>query len=177
MNSKLAIFDRDPAPDLLHNMSVPPKTVVRYEGLAGLFRESGFGGSGVGAIKFRNAGVYGSTVGFQLPARFPVEDAAAICAALGHPKEPDPDAALVALIETRARELSLPDGCVVSSRTDSRAVSQADVLSTLAVLTKCSLRVWLRAKTPNLTVLRSRRDVTLLVPPTYIECHRRELTP
>ncbi len=168
---------RDPGTNLLHNMSVPPKTVVRYAGLTGLFQEAGFGGSGVGQVKFRSTGVYGSSRRFHLPAAFPVESAAEILAALGHPSGPDPETVLVALIESRARTLSLPDGCVVVSRPDRGPVEPCDRLSALAVLTKCSSRVWLRAKTPNLTSLRGRRDVTLLIPPTFPGATQPELTP
>jgi len=177
MSAIPALFDRDPPPRLLHNMSVPPKTVVRYEGLTGLFREAGFGGSGVGSIKFRSAGVYGSPLRFRLPATFPVDSAARIWTALGHAPDADPEAALAALIESRARTLSLPNGCVVVPRSADDPAQHGDVLSALAVLTKCSGRVWLRAKTPNLTALRGRRDVTLLVPPTFLGPTQTEPTP
>ncbi len=177
MSRTFGIFDRDPAPGLLHNMSVPPKTVVRYAGLTGLFQEAGFGGSGVGQIKFRSTGVYGSSLRFHLPAAFPVESAAEIWAALGHAPNPDPETALIALIETRSRILSVPDGCVVVARPDAGPTTPGDLLSALAVLTKCSSRVWLRAKTPNLTALCGRRDVTLLIPPTFPGSTQPEPTP
>jgi hypothetical protein len=157
----------DPAPSLAHNMSVPPKTVVRYQGLDSLCGYIGFGGSGVGMLKYSSAGPHGFKVRFRLPPDFEVGDAARIWAALGHGAVPDPDAALVALIEDRARDLPLPDACAVTPRTGRRMPFAGDVLAALAILTKCSARVWLRSKTPNLTTLHGRRDVTLLIPPTY----------
>ena len=55
---------------LLHNMSSPPKTVVKYAGLEGLTKQSGPGGSGVTGIKYMNPKVFGQAVRFLLPKEF-----------------------------------------------------------------------------------------------------------
>ena len=40
---------------LLHNMSTPPKTVLKYSGLPNPASTSGPGGSGVAGISYRSA--------------------------------------------------------------------------------------------------------------------------
>ena len=68
---------------LLHNMSAPPKSVIKYTGLAGLATKRGFGGSGVGTLKFTHENVYGSFIAFRLPKGMRVRSAALILERLG----------------------------------------------------------------------------------------------
>jgi hypothetical protein len=76
---------------------------------------------------------------------------------------------LLRLIETRARELSLPDGAVVIPVREHHLEIYTDLLSVLAVLTKCSASVWLRAKSPRISALKVRREVSLLIPPSFAQ--------
>jgi hypothetical protein len=71
------------------------------------------------------------------------------------------------LIGRRAEELPLPDCCVVLPPAATHRVVWPDLLSALAVLTKCSNAIWLRAKAPSLQAGLQRRDVSLLVPPSF----------
>ena len=98
---------------LLHNMSAPPKSVIKYTGLAGLATRIGFGGSGVGALKFAHENVYGSFIAFRLPKGMRVRSAALILKRLGKEAGSDAEETLLELIESRVTELPLPDGCVV----------------------------------------------------------------
>ena len=59
---------------LLHNMSAPPKTVVKYAGLEGLAKQSGPGGSGVTGLKYTNPVINGLAVRFVLPTEFIGQD-------------------------------------------------------------------------------------------------------
>lgn len=162
---------------LLHNMSVPPKTVVRYEGLSDLLRNQGFGGSGGGSIKYRNPAIHGTRLRVELPEAFPVGSAEEILAALGCEPVEDPESVLAGMIEARAATARLPDGCLVSTRSEGGRMLTGTPLGALAILTKCSERVWLRSKTPNLAALQNRRAVTLLVPPTYVDTPAAEPQP
>ena len=108
MNRSLA---GDPSA-LLHNMSAPPKSVVRYSGLSGLAQQSGPGGSGVTSLRYSNAGQHGLCVRFELAAHLPLDNPTEILASLGlaHEGTSSDSAArhLVQLINRRAAEL-----CVV----------------------------------------------------------------
>jgi hypothetical protein len=44
-----------------------------------------------------------------------------------------------------------------------------DPLAAIAALTKCTDTVWLRGKAPTLINLTQRRNVSLLVPPDFLE--------
>lgn len=157
----------DIATAIIHNMSVPPKSIVRYAGLSGLATQLGPGGSGVCAMKYAGKGVFGSRVLVTLPDWVTADDPAALLRELGIVPEADPLAQLEALIERRAGELPLPDGCLVMAAGRDGHCLWPDALSALAVLTKCSEFVWLRDKTPNIHGLKERRSVSLVVPPGF----------
>lgn len=170
----------DPAP-LLHNMSAPPKTVVTYTGLSGLAKQSGPGGSGTSAVAVRGADVFGLPLCFALPAAFTADTPEAVLAEVYaqaqsreagdmHDRAVLPiDTTLERLIDARAAELPLPDGCLVVPADDTHAMPWPDLLAALAVLAKCSDTVWLRAKTPSLTAALARRRASLLVPPRFAQ--------
>jgi hypothetical protein len=80
-----------------------------------------------------------------------------------------PEKNIFRLIEARARELSLPEGAVVIPVREHHLEIYTDLLSVLAVLTKCSASVWLRAKMPRLSAIKTRREVSLLIPPSFTE--------
>ncbi|MSP46894.1 MAG: hypothetical protein EXQ83_13855 [Xanthobacteraceae bacterium] len=145
---------------LLHNMSAPPKSVVKYAGLAD------FAG-GAGSNPDRN-GVFGRPVRFVLPAGTSRVGAPGILRLLGIKPGRYPGQQLCALIDERARELPLPDGCAVVPFASGHRIIWADILSTLAVLTKCSDAIWLRTKSPAIQAGLHRRGVSLLVPPLFV---------
>ncbi len=152
---------------LLHNMSAPPKSVVKYSGLAELGTPSGPGGSSVCGVRFKEAGIFGTPVRFVLPPGFEGKSPGEILRRLGIDGESDPERRLAAMIDARADELPLPDGCAVIPVADAHRLLWPDALSALAVLAKCSDSVWLRAKTPALSAALMRRRATLLVPPIF----------
>lgn len=160
-------------PGLLHNMSAPPKSVVRYSGLSGLAQQSGPGGSGVTALRYSNAGQHGSCVRFELAAHLNLDSPIEILASLGLAQVSTTAASaarqLVQLINQRADELPLPEGCAVVKSLQSHETFWPDSLAALAVLTKCTDTVWLRAKTPTLSRLVGSRCVSLLIPPGFID--------
>jgi len=159
----------DPSPSLLHNMSAPPKTTVTWQGLSGLMGQLGPGGSGVCSLKYTpGSGAYGLAVCFALPDDITRLSAASLLERLGQPTGGSAEKTLLAHIEARATALPLPDGCVAVGKVAGAVTPWSDLLSVLAVLTKCSEAVWLRAKKPSLSSLARRRAVTLLVPPMFV---------
>lgn len=167
----------DDSSALLHNMSAPPKSVVRYSGLSGLAQQSGPGGSGVTSLRYSNAGQHGSCVRFALAAHLNLDSPTEILASLGLAQEStSADSAarqLVQLINQRAAELPLPEGCAVAKSLQSHETLWPDPLAALAVLTKCTDTVWLRAKTPTFSKLTGQRYVSLLIPPGFIDAIRK----
>ncbi len=152
---------------LLHNMSAPPKSIVKYSGLADLEITPGPGGSGVPVKRPSSTGIFGTPVRFALPSGLAGKSPSAILRLLGVDPRPDPEQKLAALVNARAEELPLPGGCVVIPSRDEHRVIWADALSVLAVLAKCSDSIWLRAKTPAFNAALLRRSATLLVPPLF----------
>lgn len=167
---------RDASP-LLHNMSAPPKSVVRYSGLSGLAKQTGPGGSGVTSLSYSNSKHYGTCIRFELPPRFKLDSPVEVLAGLGiGSKKASADLAtrhLLELINQRASDLPLPEGCAVVKSQPSHETIWHDPLSALAVLTKCTDTVWLRAKTPMLAKLSTQRSVSLLIPPSFIDSIRK----
>ncbi|NBT72385.1 MAG: hypothetical protein EBT36_13675 [Betaproteobacteria bacterium] len=68
---------------LLHNMSAPPKSVVRYSGLSGLIQQRGPGGTGITSLRYRNGQQHGEAVRFELPVHFNAGSPADILCSLG----------------------------------------------------------------------------------------------
>ena len=155
---------------LLHNMSAPPKTVVKYAGLEGLAKQSGPGGSGVTGLKYSNPVVNGLAIRFVLPTEFIGQDPEKILRLLKIDRSDQfstAESQLVALINHRADELPLPEGCAVMAVNDSHGVIWPDALSALAILTKCTDSIWLRSKTPSLASIKGKPSLSLLVPPLF----------
>jgi len=153
--------------ELLHNMSSPPRTVIKYAGLSGLATKSGFGGSGVGSVQYAHDNVFGSFVAFRLPKEMRVRSATLILKRLDREVGPDAEKTLLGLIERRAMELPLPDGCVVKPCNRSHPCPWPDPLAALAIITKSSANVWLRSKTPALSKIKKHHSVSLLLPPAF----------
>lgn len=152
---------------LLHNMSAPPKSVVKYSGLADLEILIDRDGARVTGKGARHNGVFGTPVRFALPAALAGKSPADILRHLGIEAQPDPERQLCALIDARANELPLPEGCAVIAPLEAHRLIWADALSALAILAKSSDAIWLRAKTPALNAALARTQVTLLVPPQF----------
>jgi len=155
---------------LLHNMSTPPKTVVKYAGLEGLAKQSGPGGSGVTGLKYTNPVINGLAVRFVLPTEFIGLDLEKILRLLKIDLSYQfltAESQLVSLINHRADELPLPEGCAVMAAHDSHGVIWPDVLSALSILTKCTDSIWLRSKTPSLASIKGKPSLSLLVPPLF----------
>ena len=157
---------------LLHNMSAPPKSVVRYSGLSGLIQQRGPGGTGITSLRYRNGQQHGEAVRFELPVHFNAGSPADILCSLGQQHNSELHGSegryLLQLINRRATELPLPEGCAVVKSLESHAGIWSDPLAALVALTKCTDSVWLRAKTPTLSNLQHRRCISLLVPPDFL---------
>ena len=180
---------------LLHNMSAPPKSVLRYEGLAGLASQSGPGGSGVTQLRYTAKEFFGTPVRFAfdlawtklsaieilnylqvevmstLPANSQAGEEPSVekLKALSTARAQAATRQLNALINQRAQALPLPEGCAVIVPRPKHAVLFADLLSTLAVFSKCTESIWLRSKTPSLIAARGYQEVSLLIPPNFYE--------
>ena len=152
---------------LLHNMSAPPKTIVKYSGLADLVE---FGGRRTVidlTLRSRAIGLFGTKVRFALPQELKGRSPGFLLRHLGVTALKDSARQLVALINKRASELPLPDGCAVIPALAEHPILWTDTLTALAVLTKCSDCIWLRDKSPALSTALQHKQVTLLVPPLF----------
>jgi hypothetical protein len=153
-------------------MSAPPKTVVKYSGLEGLIKQTGPGGSGVTGLKYMNPKVFGQVVRFLIPEEYFQQEPEKILELLRityDSKSISASEQLTALINQRAKELPLPEGCAVIKTHVSQPEIWTDALSVLAILTKCTDTIWLRSKSPSLVSGRTKRTVSLLVPPLFIQ--------
>ena len=157
---------------LLHNMSTPPKSVVKYTGLGGAPSRSRPGLAEAASRNSSSGGPFGKAVRFNLPAAFRGASTEKVLAALEAHAQVDaqtpPDRRLIALINRRAAELPLPDGCAVIKVEPKQEVLWGDLLSALAVLSKSTDTVWLRSKSPSLSWALQRSSISLLVPPAFV---------
>jgi len=152
-------------------MSAPPKTVVKYSGLEGFAKQTGPGGSGLTGLKYMNPKVVGQVVSFLIPDEYFKQEPEKILELLRITYDSKSISAaeqLTALINQRAKELPLPEGCAVIKTDVSQPEIWTDALSVLAILTKCTDTIWLRSKSPSLVSARTKRTVSLLVPPLFI---------
>jgi hypothetical protein len=153
---------------LLHNMSAPPKTVISFNGLDGSLKISGPGEGGVAGVRYKPPAGVGIPVKFEW--KGPVE---AIDILLERGMTPGGNArnTLIALIESKARELALPDGvAVIPFRESYEAPWGNDAMAALAILTKSSESVWLQSKSCTLSILQTRRSIALLIPAHATQC-------
>ena len=181
--------------NLLHNMSAPPKSVLRYEGLAGLASQSGPGASGATQLRYTAEDFFGTPVRFAfdhawaklsaveilnylqvdvaasaaVTSQTGVEPSAEQLKALNAARTNAAMRQLNALINERAQALPLPEGCAVIVPRPEHQVLFGDLLSTLAIFSKCTESVWLRSKTPSLIAARGYNEVSLLIPPNFCE--------
>ena len=150
----------------LGNMSTPPRSVVSYIGLGNLVQAPG-------GARVSDRNTYAGVMTFRLSGHQPpvrLEELLTLCGI--DPRRDDAEQALIRRIEARAAELPLPDGAAVTDRTTAEPVRWSDPVAVLAVLTKSSPAVWLRAKTPRLGVLLERVECSLIVPPAFADLIR-----
>lgn len=148
----------------LHNMSAPPKSVVQYGGLPELLRSqpgAATGGQREGMPK-------AVALRFELVSEFTTCSPGQLLSSLGITPMRAAQSQLDALIDARAAELPLPAGCAVIACQSSHRVIWQDLLTVLAVLSKCSDTLWLRDKSPSLSSALTKRRASLLVPPRFV---------
>jgi hypothetical protein len=148
---------------LLHNMSSPPKSVIKYAGLSNIGRAEEAKERG------NKAGAFGTFISFRLPQSLCRMSPKSILKQLEVDVVGDPKEFLLSLIETRARELPLPEACLVVPTNSAHPSPLPDLLSALAVITKSSQSIWLRDKSPRLSALKRMGQISLLVPPGFTE--------
>lgn len=159
---------------------IKPQSVMKYEGLnpeglSDLILHRTPGGSGVTSIGYkgnhdqRGRGLFGTYVAFTLDQSWVGLPPQTILDKLGTQLEPQEDAnkKLTQIINQRANELRLPDGCAVTDPSETHRVIWDDALTVLAILTKCTHSVWLRNKNPSLVIPEHKRTVSLLIPPLF----------
>jgi len=153
--------------ELLHNMSAPSKTVVKYAGLSVLTKPIQSSGGSLGGLSDAHDGVFGSFIAFRLPPELQSRSVASLLKLLGKKPGRNQDQTLIQLIERRAKELPIPDGCVVKPCKEQHFCPWPDPLAALVIITKSSANVWLRGKTPRLSAIGKRTEVSLLLPPEF----------
>jgi hypothetical protein len=152
---------------LLKNMSAPSKSVVKYTGLSGSATMAGTRGTRIRNIRSSHDGVFGAFIVFRFAQGSRPCAPGTILNHLEIDPGPEPEKTLVSLIEQRARELILPDACVVVPDKQNHPCPWPDPLAALAIITKSSGHVWLRSKSPRLSAIKTRSEVSLLIPPVY----------
>lgn len=154
---------------LLHNMSVPPRTVARYGGLTGIVSERR-PGLDIAAVAY---GMMRHAIRFELPEELRGQAPEEILRAIGIDPGPDPERELLALVEERAARIPLPDACLVlppGHRPSHAHLDWSDPLSALAVLAKCSDAVWLRDRPASLRAAHRNPVANLFLPPAFESC-------
>ncbi len=162
---------------LLHNMSAPPKSVVKYEGLSDLASLGSPGGSGVTGVSFKNNKyLFGKPVRFEVAKEWKGLSHLELLQQLHRQSQfdlsedakADPEKHLTTLINQCANALPLPEGCAVIVWHTSHDVVWSDPLTALAILSKCTQEIWLRSKSPSLISALQLRTVSLLIPPNFV---------
>jgi len=144
-------------------MSAPARSNVSYTGLGNLV-------AAPDATRVSDRTICAGMVTFRLTGvRPPVSRTKLLTLAGINPRRRGAEQTLISRIEARTRELALPDGAAVADVTGADPLTLTDPLTVLAVLTKSSEAVWLKAKTPRLGVLLERVRISLIVPQVFIE--------
>jgi hypothetical protein len=144
--------------DILRNMSVPPGSIVRYDGL-----------SGPTSAGTRAATMTGRIVAFRAPQWPDSLTLEGLCQMLEHPLAGDLESTLTAMIERRATELPLPDGVLLVEHQSGHHCPWPDLLSFLVATTKSTGRVWLRSKRPSLSRVANSRSLSMFIPPLFVD--------
>jgi len=143
--------------DILRNMSVPPGSIVRYDGL------SGQTSAGTSA-----ATMTGRIVAFRAPHWPDPLTLEGLFQMLQQPVAGDLESTLIAMIERRATELALPDGALLVEHQSEHRRPWPDLLSFLVAITKSTGRVWLRSKRPALSRIVGSRSLSMFIPPVFV---------
>jgi len=144
---------------LLHNMSTPPKSVIRYEG-SNRFKNA--------KAALKTASDTGCTLLLKVTVPEPLRSSSVriLCSALTgiHSK-----AALLGAIVERSRELPFPDVLPLAGK-DAEAfdLRGLDELAILSLATQSSGFAWFRNRTPDLLRLPTLESLTLCVRPSTI---------
>jgi hypothetical protein len=122
-------------------------------------------------VGYRGENLFGTPVRFSLGSEWlglkPVEVLYRLGVAIDLARGSDPSKQLALLINRRADQLPLPEGCAVIPADPSHNALWNDPLTALAILSKSTDTVWLRNKTPSLLGALQRESVSLLVPPRF----------
>lgn len=142
-----------PKPTLLHNMSVPPKTLVKHQPRPGR--------------------TFGVGIVFEIPA-LPGRSKQALTVAelrtilgLRASRGVDREQQLRDKLHRIAADLPLPASAIVTAQKQQKDRECFDVASALAVISKSSPSVYLRDKEPNLTRLVPGTRVVVIVPKEF----------
>ena len=79
-----------------------------------------------------------------------------------------PEKILIIMINRQARGLPLPEGCLVIPAQDHHPLWSSDPLTVLAIFSKSTRSVWLRAKYPTIAAGLQLREMSLLLPPNFV---------
>jgi hypothetical protein len=176
-------------------MSAPPKSVLRYQGLSNIWVQHDSSGNRVTPLRSTADDFFGKPVRFAfdhawaklsaveilnylqvdvaaltaVTSRAGVKPSAEQLKALSTARTQAATRHLNALINERAQTLPLPEGCAVVVPRSEHQVLFGDLLSTLAIFSKCTESVWLRSKTPSLIAARGYKEVSLLIPSNFCE--------
>jgi hypothetical protein len=157
--------------NLLHNMSAPPKSVVRFAGLLRFTTQDEPGGSPQPGQASQGGSMFGMPLRFNLDSEWlgisPIEMLTRLNLKSDEQHSANPSLQLSLLINTRANELPLPEGCAVIPVQSWHTILWSDPLTVLAILAKSTETVWLRSKTPSLIRAVQRESVSLLIPPGF----------
>jgi hypothetical protein len=156
----------------------PPKIGVGYNGLQ-FFGAKGtpcgdavLSRKGDGPTLYAGQRLFGTPVRFRLDEEWRRSQPRVMLVRLGFRPEQspgvDPIQQLIHLINRRADELPLPDGCIVMRSQRFHPVIWSDPLTALAILSKSSDTLWLRSKTPSLIGAMYWQSKTLIVPPSFV---------
>jgi hypothetical protein len=149
---------------LLHNMSVPPRSQIAYGGLDAIKSSA----SKASNRKRRSEPEQLAIVSFSIPKPRTVWSIADALSALGIAPGDDAEETLRHLVDETAERLPMPAACVVAPATSvvPEEDRYSDLLVALAVLAKCSENIWVRGKFPSLVAAFERRFVCLYLSPS-----------
>lgn len=147
-------FDVKEPGNLLHNMSVPSRSVISFSGVERSASKK------IWQVASKEPQIIAFRVNSKDKKCAPLD----ILTDIGVTVTSSPESTLKKLIDERANELPLPDGCAVIEYRPDHVQKWQDELAQLAVVCKSSSSVWLRFKEPRLSLIDERRSVSLFLP-------------
>jgi len=159
---------------MLFNTSVPNHTSAAFNNRVGHSGQQSIGADSTAdgdEIPYGGPRVFGTPVRFRLDEEWRRLKPRDMLSRLGFKRQwlpgADPEGQLLELINKRADELPLPDGCIVIRAQRFHPIIWSDPLTSLAILSKSSDILWLRSKTPSLRGAMYWLSATLIVPPSF----------